>query len=48
MQKRLSNVCGFYPLFLPLLVCMERQEKFILLYVLTNKLDSDVDESPPP
>lgn len=47
MQKRLSNVSNFYSLILPFLVCMERQEEFILFYLLTNKLDSDVDEAPP-
>jgi len=47
MQKRLSNVSNLYSFFLPFLVCMERQEKLILFYLLTNKLDSDVDEAPP-
>jgi len=45
MQKRLSNVSDLDSFILPFLVCMERHEKLILFYLLTNKLNSDVDQA---
>lgn len=45
-EKRLSNLSSLYFLFLPLLVGMKGKEEFALLDLLTDKLDSDLDEAP--
>lgn len=46
-RKRFSNVGDLYPFFLPLLMCMEREEEFVLLCLPADKIDSDFDEAQP-
>lgn len=45
-EKSFSNLSNLYFLFLPFLVGMKGKEKFALLNLLTDKLDSDLDEAP--